>query len=289
VLNTAVFGEVHVAQTDDSLREERGAVEFQNAVRRGVEGLLPAVSDRYAEYAALENGLDAAVANWTAVTQRQHARSAVATNASVNGVEFETDVVQNDSTNFTDRSNATSWTVANDTSNVSGYEMNVTDANLNQTSDCVDGGACFAVTVDGDTDNWKMFVHTTANATVAIEVNADGSTERCETTDSSVRIDLTNGTFDEGADECTFTAYGETADPPYTVTYTEANNVSGTYRLTAAGRLTAGSIADDDRYGTTGSPRLDPRIVAADVSVRYRSADLTYRTEIRVAPGERDG
>lgn len=289
VLNTAVFGEVHVAQTDDSLQEERGAVEFQNAVRRGVEGVIPPVNERYAAYDTLEGGLGDAVANWTDVGKRQYARDGVAVNASVTRTDFETHVVH-DSGDFTDQTGDASWDVVQNASNVSEYGMNVSESNLTETANCGVGGDCFRLNVsDADgSASWAMFVHTTDDDAVAIEVvENDGSTTTCTTDNSTVLIDVTNGSFDGGA--CSFTPYPDDpdVDPPYTVTYVNADNASGTYELTVPEQI-VDDIEDDDRYATTGSPRLDPRIVAANVSVRYQSADLTYRTEIRVTPGETD-
>lgn len=283
-LNTAVFGGVHVAQADDSLSEERGAVQYRNAVRRGVGDLLPAANERYAEYEALEG----TVANWSGLARGAYARDAVATNASMTRASFETRIVQNASGNFTDQSGNTSWTVAGNVSEASGYEMNVSDQGL-ATGNCTGDGGCFGLTVEGANGNsWRMFVHDDdENIDLTVETAA-GTTESCGTADSSASINVTDGTF-EG---CSFTSFRDDpdVDPPYTLRYTDANNVRGTYNLTVGGRLVPDGeeIENDSRYGTTGSPRLDARIVATNVTVRYRSTSLDYRTEIRIVPGEGD-
>lgn len=290
-LNTAVFGEVYVAQTDENLRDEREAVQFQAGAQRGVAGLLPAINERYDEYDALENGLEREIANWTGLAKREYAHDAIAANASLAAVSFETLVIQNESRDFTDQNGSAAWTVAENVSSASGYEMNVSEEALVETSDCAGGSACFALTVDGENASWRMFVYTTGNTTTAITVKSSAGTENCDTTNASVVINVTDGVFDDGGDACAFTTFlGDAAvDPPYTVAYTNANNVSGTYALTVPGRIVTGRIADDDRYGTTGSPRLDPRIAAANVTVRFRSLDLVYVSERRVSPGEADG
>lgn len=290
-LNTAVFGGVHVAQADDSLSEERGAVQYRNAVRRGVGDLLPAANERYAEYEALEG----TVANWSGLARGAYARDAVATNASMTRASFETRIVQNASGDFTDQSGNTSWTVAGNVSEASEYEMNVSDQNL-ATGNCTGGGGCFGLTVEGTNgSSWQMFVHdedTDSDIDLTVET-ADGTTESCDTADSSASINVTDGTF-EG---CSFTSFRDDpdVDPPYTLRYTDANNVHGTYNLTVGGRLVPDGeeIGIDDsegdgRYGTTGSPRLDARLVTTNVTVRYRSTSLDYRTEIRIVPAEGD-
>lgn len=287
-LNTAVFGGVHVAQADDSPREERSAVQYRNAVRRGVGDLLPAANERYAEYEALEG----TVANWSGLARGAYARDAAATDASATRTDFETRIVQNASGDFTDQSGNTSWTVAGNVSEASGYEMNVSDRDL-ATADCTGGGGCFGLTVEGTNgSSWRMFVHdedTDGDIDLTVET-ADGSTESCGTTDSSASINVTGGSFED----CSFTSFRDDpdVDPPYTLRYTDANNVSGTYNLTVRDRLVPDGerIGTDDsegdgRYGTTGSPRLDARIVATNVTVRYRSTSLDYRTEIRIVPG----
>lgn len=291
-LNSAGLGGVHVAQADDGFESERAADQVRNAVRRGVAGLIPATNERYVEYTNLEDGLDAAVGNWSDLAAEEYARDAVAVRASLASASFETRIVQNDSREFTDQGGSTAWTVAENVSAVDRYEANVPESgDLVDSDDCSDDG-CFALTVEGSGDDeWRLFVHTTGTDAVAIVVeSSDGSTEECGTSASDARINVTDGTFDDGADECSFTTFREDAavDPPYTLTYENANNVTGTYNATVDGRLVDGNISDDDRYGTTGSPRLDPRIDAANVTVRYRSTDLRYRTEIRVLPGDDD-
>lgn len=297
-LNTAVFGGVHVAETEEGLQSERAAVDLQHAVRRGVAGLLPGVNENRTEYDALNDGLAAATANWSAVAGAEYARDGVATNASISNTTFETRIVQNDSREFTDQSGNASWTVAADVDNASGYEMNVSDEDTDLAnegpSSCLNGsGGCFAVTVENvenASDSWKMYVYDPPDDSVGITVvDATGATENLSASETDVRIDVTNGTFDGDQNFTSYRDDGGGVEPPYTVTYANANNTKGTYNLTVTGRIVDGSIADDGRYDTTGSPRLDPRIVGATVTVSYQSADLTYRTTVRVTPGDTDG
>lgn len=295
-LNTAVFGEVYVAQTDDGLRAEQGALQYQNAVRRGVAGVLPRINnnDSYAEYKRLYNATEAATRNWSGLAAKEYARDSVATNASLRDVSYRTRIVQNESGDFADQSGNTSWTVAEDVSDVHGYDTTVSDDGdaLVETGNCT--GGCFALAVEGTNGStWRLSAHDEdddddVDLTV---LTANGTSETWDTGTGSVAINVTDGTTDGGRE---FTSFRDdpNLDPPYTLTYANANNVSGTYELIVEGRL-AGTIGvdgttGDSRYGTTGSPRLDPRVVAANVTTKYRSADLTYRSEIRVTPGESD-
>lgn len=286
-LNTAAFGEVHVAASDDGASAERAATEYREGVRRGVGGLVTGVNGEYEEYDALGAGLEDAVAGWNGSTGRLYARDGAATDARVTDYRFESVVVQDNDTAFTDREDDTAWTVAENTSNVTGYELTVSRDALVETSGCSTGTGCFTLSVDGG--GWQLSVYAPPTGGITVVVDSSAGTDQCSTANTTATVEVTNGTL-EGV-SCTFPTFrGDPAvDAPYTLEYANGDNASGTYRLTAAGRLTNGSIADDDRYATTGSPRIDPRIAATNVSVRYRSRTLEYRTGLHVRRGENDG
>jgi hypothetical protein len=283
-LNTAVYGMIHVGGADDNLREERNAVRYEDGVQQGVAGLIPVVNDATAaDYDALRANLSRAVTNWSRVSGRQEATDGVATNASLAEAHFETGVVHDDESRaFTNRSGATDWTVADEFREVDRFEMRIDRARLVNTSDCSADGTCFELTADG---GWKLTAYRT-NQKVVIRVDASSST-KCETTDPSVTVNLTAGGFDHP--DCstkTFTPVNEDGDAPYIIQYANADNVNGTYELHGDGR-----VDEDDYYAADSgaSPRVAPRLDAADVTVTYRSADLNYTTVIRVEPGESDG
>lgn len=294
-LNTAVFGGVHVAQADDAGREERAAAGYRDAVRRGVDGLIPAVNEPFVEYDTLNQSLRGEVGNWSDMAREEYARDGTATSASLVGSSFETRIVHNDTSDddfvgvdddFQDQSGSPDWTVAADVSDARGYDMEVNDDLLKNTPDCGAGTGCFNLTVEGaNGGEWRMSVHDDSGVAIDVE-SANGTTYTCDTPDSSARINVSDGTFDGGP--CTFASYREdpALDAPYTLRYTNANNVTGTFNLTVEGRLASTIGTDgndgDDRYGTTGSPRLSPRIDGANVTVQYRTADLIYRTQVEV-------
>lgn len=289
-LNTAVVGEVHVAQTDDSLRQERNIVQFQDAVRRGVKGLLPPIDEGNLEYDDHVAELQGAIGDWTDVANPEYARDAVVTNASLQGVTFDTYIVQNESGDFSAQNGSTSWTVAENVSDARGYEMYVSEDRLVETDSCTDESECFSLNVDGANGTWTLFVYTTPTTSVAVTVESGNGTEDCTATTSPVLINVSNGTFNEGGSTCEFTGLlDDDLGPQYTLTYRNTNNVSGTYELIVGGRIVEGTISDDPRYGVTGSPRLDPLIDTADVEIRYRSTGVTYRTSIEVTQEEEDG
>lgn len=283
-LNTAVYGVIHVGGADDDIREERNAVRYEDSVRRGVGGLIPAVNDATpAGYDSLRTNLSHAVTDWSRLSGRQESMDGVATNASLVDVRFETGVVHdNESREFTNSSDAADWTVADGFTELDRFEMQVGRPRLVNTTDCSAVGTCFELTADGGA--WKLTAYRT-NQQVIIRVDATDSAT-CETTDPPVAVNLTAGRFDHADCSETFTPIDEETAAPHTLQYANADNVNGTYELHGAGR-----VDESDYYGADSgaSPRIAPRLVGANVTVTYRSADLHYRTTIRVAPGETDG
>lgn len=287
-LNTAVFGEVHVAQTDDSLTEERGVIEYQDSLERGVGGAIAPLNREHDEYETLRSELDDSVATWSALSRSERLRDGTATTASVESVRYETRIVQNESRTFVDRSGNANWDVAANVSDVRGFEANVTETDLVDGSDCVDDGSCFSVEVEGaDGNAWRLFAYDEGGVEVFVQP-ASGANETYAADTAAAALNVTDGTVD-GSDA--FTSFLEDGGlaAPYTVRYANADDVSGTYELTVDRRIVDGSIADDDRYGVTGSPRIEAEISAVEVRLRYRSPDLLYETNTTIASGERDG
>ncbi|WP_096390419.1 hypothetical protein [Halopenitus persicus] len=294
-LNTAVYGEVYVAQTDDNLQDERGAIQYRHSVDRAVTGLIGANPGNPPEYDDLESDLRADVDRWNDLTKREHVADDAVTSASITDVTFRSRIVQDETKSFatqSDRSNRSNWTVADDVSAVEAFELRVHDDSLASTDDCTPGGDCFTLEVEGGGGKtWRLFANTTASdAGVAVTVESSDGATTCETTESTASVNVTAGTFDDGAGtECSFTSFlDDDLDPPYTVRYANADNATGTYDLTVGGKIVADTIDADDRYGTSGSPRIEARIETATVAVEYRSPDLTYRTEFRVEGGADD-
>jgi hypothetical protein len=289
-LNTAVYAELHVSETDTGIQEQRGAIQYQESVQRAVAGML--TSDAGAIES--ESDLRGNVTAWDNLSRPAYARDGVATNVSVTGVTIENRIVQNTTRSFEDHSGADDWTVAGNASAVEDYDARFQAAGLAETDDCT-STACFTLRVeDADGDSWQMAVYTDpANDTVEADVEtANGTTTNCVAEASETTVNVTDGTFyEEDGTACSFVSFtqDDQLDSPYTLRYENAHNATGTYNLSVTGDVVGDSIAADSRYDATDSPRIEPEVVAATVSISYRSADLTYRTEIRVAPGDGDG
>lgn len=284
-LNTAAYAGAHVAETDNSLHEQEAAIGYQASAKRAVADLL-AVNN------STESDVRAALGDWNELTSAEYARDGAVTDVAVVDTTVENRIVQDDTRNFTDRSGAEPWTVASNATAVEGYEMELEASELSSSDDCTASGECFTLTVeDEDGDAWRLFAATTSeNGTVEVEVRtANGSTDTCTAAASSAPVNVTSGVFvDETGAECSFRSFTEDSEvtPPYTIRYDSATNVTGTYSLTVTGTVVEGSIADDERYATTGSPRIHPDIRSANVSITYRSPELTYHGRVRIHSGD---
>ena len=278
-LNTAVFGGVHVASTDDSVQEERAALEYQDAVERGVAGVFPALPET-GDYDILSSALAREVANVTELTDRHYADDGVATRTTAEPL-FESSVVHDNSEQvFENAQDESEWTVAEGVTNVSRYEMELDRNDLAHTSDCAARDECFNVTVTGDDGTWRMATWETGNKTV-VQFQDDDSTDRCESEADPLHIDLANGST-EACEDDEFDTFTDVLTGPYNITYTSSDNASGTYNLTVDG------VLDDADFHEDGgdSPFLGAELVGAEVTVEYRTANLHYRNEIRLMRGE---
>lgn len=289
-LNTAVFAELHVSETDTGLQEQRSAIQYQESVRRGVAGMITSDAGELDSESDLRENVTA----WDDLSGPAYARDGATTNVSVTGVTIENWIVQNTTRTYEDHGGADDWTVAGNASAVEDYDARFRADGLAETDDCTTTD-CFTLRVEDDEgDSWRMVVYTDpGNETVEAEVEtANGTTTSCTAEAAETTINVTDGTFfEEGGTECSFVSFtdDDQLEAPYTLRYENGHNATGTYNLSVTGDVVGDSIDADPRYDATDSPRIEPEVVAATLSISYRSPDLTYRTEIRVTPGDGDG
>lgn len=277
-LNTAVYGDVHVPQTDSGSVEERGATQYQDSVRRGVTALLPVTGENETE-SDLRERFEGEMERWENVTRAQYASDGVATGVSVVNVTYQRRAVQDDGNRtFENATGRTEWTVASNVSESLSYQLTISNESL-----ATDDNATFALEATGaNGGSWTLSAFSTNDTDIVVEINGSRA---YATNGSSLRIDVANGTlYDEGS-QAAFGSFvdDESVDAPYELRYVNADNVTGTYEL-VDGDLNV----TEANYNETGSPRVDPQIGGATVTVRYQSPELTYRTEVRVFAGETD-
>jgi hypothetical protein len=121
---------------------------------------------------------------------------------------------------------------------------------------------------------------------VAVIVAVDGpvSSGTCVVDGDWVSVNLTAGTV--GGTECDALSFAEGLSAPYEeIRHQYGSLAEGTYELTVSG---SAMTVDSSNYNGSGSPQTSPAIYSATVAITYRTADLTYETTTRVAPGEPD-
>lgn len=284
ILNAAIYSGT-IATDGDA--DGRAAIQYQQDVERGIEGLLADVNQRNdTSYGALHSNLSRGVEDWSALAGRHHAVDHAATNVTIAGVTNGTHIAQTESIrNFTDRTGAADWTLAESVTDVREYRMHVSRSGLYEVDNesCGPSGNCYYAEVGNGSNTWRMYVYTTVNdSDVTVEVvNASGGTGVCSTSASSVWINVTEGTV--GGEECPALSFAEGVTGPYDLSYANADNVTGTYEL-----VVDAAVDPDPHYDIDGSPSVSPVIYAATVRLTYRTADVHYRAEVRVIPGDRD-
>lgn len=293
LLNTAIYTENLATRNSDP--GTAAAVDYRGAVRGGVGGLVEAVNREDADYETLEANLSRGVANWSDTAAVHGAMRGRSTNVSLDGTENGTRIGQADAgRNFTNRSGATDWQLASDTAGVRAFEMNVSRSNL---SDPVladltdlDDVDIYRVNVTADAGTWSVYVYQNSTAEevrVAVENETGAFHGPCAASpgpDDHVVVDLTGAAV--GGADCAplsfFAALSDDAD----VAYRDADDVTGTYELVVASDFATVNGTGNYVDPGNGSPYATEAIYAANATLTYESAEVYYRSKLRVAPGE---
>lgn len=285
ILNTAIYAEA-IATQHDASQHERGAIEYQESVHRGVSGSIARVNAQNdSSYESLDANLSTQVDEWSESARRHAAVDGASASASLVDTTNGTRIVH-DGSQFTDRDGAANWTPVESVSNVRAVRMNVTADSLYEAADgsCTESDGCFYVEVEDGSDVWRLFVYRTDDGNVTTRVDTPSGSGTCDASGESVEIDVTAGTVN--GERCPHLSFAEGVGAPYDVTYVNADRIEGSYELTVD--RSYDQLSSSPHYGDDGSPRVERAIYAANVSVAYRSSHLTYTTELRVAPGESD-
>lgn len=282
ILNSVAYSGVLAAS--DAPGEDRTVVRYQDDVRRGVGGLMVRTNrQNNSSHADLEAALRTNVEAWADLSARHAAARGVGTDVATTDTTNGTRIAQDDgSRNLTDAAGARNWTLATDVTATRQVELDVSSPN--GTLGEYGSGEEFRLVVTNGTAEWRMNV--TANATgVVVGIrNASGGHAVCQAPSARPEIDVTGGTV--GGSECRALVFAEGVSPPYDVRYERADNLTGTYGLVVDNETLASEAGSDDRYASDGSPYATPAIYSAHVTVDYRTPRLTYRTRVRISPGE---
>ncbi|WP_049980475.1 DUF7261 family protein [Halolamina rubra] len=280
LLNAAIYtGNVATRDAGTGAGE---AIEYEGEARTMAQASIDGVDgDSYAE---IRGNFTDSVDGWDDLVHTHSAASLAATNVTTADMTNGSRIGQDTDRNFTDDNGNSTWTVAED-SHARAFRLNVTQGDL-----ASGASDAFQVTFNDSTDEWGVYVHTNSDDNVSVTVENETDTEVGSCTvdpgdDDRAVIDITDGTV--AGQDCPELRFFENLSGTYTVGYVDTldggEQVNGTYSLVVdqpEGSLVTG--ADED----AGAPAVSPALYSANLSVTYRSSDLLYKSEIRVAPGE---
>ncbi|KPN31414.1 hypothetical protein SY89_02160 [Halolamina pelagica] len=283
LLNAAIYtGNVATRDAGTGAGE---AIEYENEATTMAQASIDGVDGD--TYAAVRSNFTDSVTGWSELAHTHSGASLTSTNLTTVDMTNGSRIAQQTDRNFTDDNGNSTWTVAED-SHVRAFRLNVTQGDL--ASSATDA---FQVTFNDGTDEWGVFVHSDGSGNVAVTVEDETDTEvgdGCTVdpgADDRVVVDITAGTV--AGEDCPELRFFGNLSGTYTVGYVDAldgsdnEQVNGTYSLVVdepTSSLVTG--ADED----AGAPTVSPALYSADLNVTYRSADLFYQSEFRVAPGE---
>ncbi|QLG62800.1 hypothetical protein [Halorarum salinum] len=275
LLNTAIYTET-VASRGTGV-EAVDVVGYGNAATEATAGTIDRVSvGGNDSYDSIHRNVTAAIGDWDDGTARQYASEGDAPSTEVASVTNGTRIVQNETRNFTDASASEDWTLATDV-RTRNYTMAVEDGGL-----AGDATNAFNVTFDNGSATYSVRMYDPGSGVEIRTTDGDGSVVgTCDRPGPSVRIDFAAGTANGSS--CDALDFYRTLEGDYEVRYANADNVSGTYSLTASVRHDDLAGSNFVAYGGDG-PFRSTAIYSADIEVVYRSPTVYYRSEVTVAP-----
>ena len=291
LLNAAIYtGNVATRDPGPGTGE---AIEYENEAtamaRTTVDGIDGGGSATYAE---LQENFTDTVGEWSRAAGTHAVVSLADGSSEVINSENGTRITQTSDRNFTSDGNATTWTVAND-SRARAFRLNVTQNSLASTDTPATDNS-FRVTFNDSADEWAAYLHQSGGDTgdVAVTVqDPDGDTNSCTVdpgTDDRAVIDLTAGTV--AGEDCPELRFFGNLSGEYTIRYVDAldgggnEQVVGTYAVVVDRRLDRLETGAD----VVGEPTATRTLYSAELRVTYRTSNVYYQSEVRIAPGEPD-
>lgn len=287
VLNAAIFTENLASRGETTGGDD--AVRFVQEVTRGGTELLTYENHNATastDHSTLFGRLDAGVATVDDVVTRQRtgisATASLAANgsASTNGTRIWQ---ANASRAFTNATGAEDWTLADGIDRTRAFRLSVDGGSL--LSGCGLFNDCFYLNVTDGSEFWRVQIYDSSPVTVAVE-NESGATEYCSSNEATVDIDLTAGTVD--GEGCSALDFGDAPDSGYDITFTNSDQVTGTYSLVVDDPAIASGATPSDYATGSNSPNATVAVYELVLDSDYGTAAVDYTTHLRLAPGEPD-
>ena len=285
LLNTAIYTENLASRGAD--QSGREAVEYRSTVVRAVGELVDAENDReHGSWGTVEANVLDGIDRIDNFTSRNYATGGTIvwinqSTASLTTTEGRL-VRQSDPGPFQNESGTSDdWRLASgvDDDEVRDVRLNVTRGSLEPAV-----GDGFNVYLDDGTDTWQAYVYDSGTeVVVATSIDGGGPTDVCSVAASEATVDLTRGTID--GEPCPGLNWAEGLGSDYDVEFHNGENASGTYDATVD--VTGASI---DSANVDAAPSTTvyavPAVYSVSFEIYYESRTLTYRSNVRVAPGE---
>jgi len=291
LLNAAIYtGNVATRDAGPGTGE---AIEYENeatAMARTTVGEIDRGGS--ATYAELRGNFTDTVGDWSRAAGTHAVVGLVEARLESRSMQNGTRITQASDRNFTSDSGARNWTVAND-SRARAFRLNVTQDSLASTDTPVADGA-FRVTFDNGTDEWATYLHQSGGDTgdVAVSVeDPDGNVESCTVdpgSDDRAVVDLTAGTI--AGEDCSAMQFFGTLSGEYTIGYVDTLDGAGNEQVVGTYAVVVDRPLDRLESGADGAgePTATRTLYSAELRVSYRTSNVYYQSDFRVAPGEPD-
>jgi hypothetical protein len=287
LLNTAIYTENLASRGAD--QSGREALEYRRAVVDGVGGLIEEENEKeHGSFSTVktdvEDGIDT-IDNFTARNYAMRGTVVRINQSSSSMTVTEGKLVrQTTSRQFQNSSGALDdWELATgvEDDEIRDFTVNVSRSSLETN---VDHGLTVYLE-DSSATTWEAFVYEDgSNVTVATSLNGGSKTDVCTVAASEATVDLTRGEIE--GEPCPGLNWSQGLTGDYSVEYRNGENATGTYNVTIAdpGGATVHPTNVDDSPST--AVYHVPAVYGVSFEIEYEAPTLTYRTEVRVAPGE---
>jgi len=245
-------------------------------------------------HVALQRNLTHSLTRWENMSARHGAVVGESSEVTLRSTTNVTRIAQPTSRELTSAENDSDWQLVNGTTGVREFELRVdenslvelTAAEAENASD-LENASVFRTTISATTDRRVfLYYNETENAVAVAAESAPGTLDgTCHGNSGTVAVNLTEATVD--GDSCGVLDFVADIDDPTELWYTEGTKATGTYTLLVNGST---SLVEESNYNDVGDdgPHAVGRFHAVTVQSTYVSSAITYRTEIRVTPGETD-
>lgn len=208
-------------------------------------------------------------------------------------------VAQNTTGEFTNETGTVAWTLVDRTDRTRNFTLRVDDD-----LDDVDPGDVttqdtFHVVFDPASGGaYEVYIHDNSSGAETVTVYDSGTlTGSCTTTstDDPVEVDITGRSIEETDCSTTLDFVGTLSDP-YEISFADGDEAEGRYGLVVDASYTDTTGADPAFNQTTtvpnyaapgtGVPWRSRAVYSSNVSLTYRSNQVSYNETVQVAPGE---